>query len=146
MDDPYNLERFVNAQNSGGTYDRAVAELRRGRKDSHWMWFVFPQIAGLGQSQMSRTFAISSLDEAKAYLRHPVLGPRLLECAGVVVGAKAATAEQIFGQIDAQKLRSSMTLFLRAHPSEPLFQQLLDRYFDGVPDAATDARCESGNR
>ena len=143
MDDPYNLERFVNAQDSGGTYDRAVGELRRGHKDSHWMWFVFPQIAGLGQSQMSRTFAISSLDEAKAYLRHPVLGPRLLECAGSVASAHAGTAQDIFGHIDAQKLRSSMTLFLRAQPSQPLFQQVLDRYFDGIPDAATDARCES---
>jgi uncharacterized protein (DUF1810 family) len=80
MDDPYNLERFVTAQNAGGTYERAIEELRRGRKTSHWMWFVFPQIAGLGQSHMSRTYAIASLDEAKAYLRHPVLGPRLTEC------------------------------------------------------------------
>src|SRR5712691_7274926 len=111
MHDPYNLERFVAAQNAGGTYDRAVEELRRGRKTSHWMWFVFPQIAGLGQSAMSREFAISSLQEARAYLRHPLLGPRLIDCAGIVVAAPAQTAEQIFGGIDTQKLYSSMTLF-----------------------------------
>jgi len=140
MEDPSNLERFVTAQNAGGTYDRAVAELRRGHKTSHWMWFVFPQIAGLGQSQMSRTFAISSLEEAKAYLRHPVLGPRLLECADIVATARAGSVEQIFGGIDAQKLRSCMTLFLRADPEEPRFQQVLDKYFNGAPDAATDAR------
>jgi uncharacterized protein (DUF1810 family) len=140
MEDPYKLERFVAAQNAGGTYERAVGELRRGRKTSHWMWFVFPQIAGLGHSQMSVTFAISSLEEAKAYLRHPVLGPRLLECAEVVVAATAGSAEQIFGGIDAQKLHSCMTLFVRAEPGEPRFKQVLDKYFDGVPDAATDAR------
>src|SRR5437870_7390477 len=123
MEDPYNLERFVAAQNDGGTYDRAVGELRRGRKTSHWMWFVFPQIAGLGQSQMSRTYAISSLDEARAYLRHPLLGPRLLECAGIVAASQTPSAEALFGSIDAVKLRSSMTLFLRADPSEPTFQQ-----------------------
>ena len=138
--DPYNLERFVTAQNANGTYDRAIAELRRGHKTSHWMWFVFPQIAGLGHSQMSRTYAISSLEEARAYVRHPVLGKRLLECAGIVATARAKTAEQIFGGIDAQKLRSSMTLFLRAEPGEPVFRQVLERYFDGLPDAATDQR------
>lgn len=140
MDDPYNLERFVAAQNAGGTYDRALGELRRGLKTSHWMWFVFPQIAGLGQSQMSRTYAISSLEEARAYLRHPVLGRRLLECAGIVAAARAGSAEQIFGGIDAQKLHSSMTLFLRAEPSETVFKQVLERYFGGLPDAATDQR------
>jgi uncharacterized protein (DUF1810 family) len=140
MDDPYNLERFVAAQNAGGTYNRAIEELRRGRKTSHWMWFVFPQIAGLGHSQMSRTYAISSLDEARAYLQHPVLGPRLLECGASVADAQVGTAEQIFGGIDAQKLHSSMTLFMRADPREPLFEQVLDKYFGGVPDAATDQR------
>jgi uncharacterized protein (DUF1810 family) len=139
-EDRYNLERFVAAQNASGTYDRAVGELRRGVKTSHWMWFVFPQIAGLGHSQMSRTYAISSLEEARAYVRHPVLGKRLLECAGIVATARAKTAEQIFGGIDAQKLRSSMTLFLRAEPGEPVFGQVLERYFDGLPDAATDQR------
>ncbi len=140
MDDPYNLERFVAAQDNGGTYRQAVDELRRGRKTSHWMWFVFPQIAGLGQSSMSRRYAISSLDEARAYLRHPVLGPRLIECAELVASAPATTAEQLFGGIDAIKLRSSMTLFTRADPQQPVFTRVLDRYFDGRPDSATDRR------
>ncbi|MDQ3810623.1 MAG: DUF1810 domain-containing protein [Chloroflexota bacterium] len=140
MNDPYNLHRFVAAHNAGNTYDRALEELRRGRKTSHWMWFVFPQIAGLGHSQMSRTFAIGSLDEARAYLRHPVLGPRLIECAEVVASASARTAEEIFGSIDARKLHSSMTLFLRADPTQPLFRRVLDRYFDGLADMATDRR------
>jgi uncharacterized protein (DUF1810 family) len=139
-DDPYNLERFVAAQNAGGTYDRAVAELRRAHKTSHWMWFVFPQIAGLGLSTTSRLYAISSLAEAQAYLQHPVLGPRLRECARIVAAAQGRTADQIFGGIDARKLHSSMTLFLRAEPSEAVFQQVLERYFDGLPDAATDER------
>jgi uncharacterized protein (DUF1810 family) len=138
MDDPYDLNRFVTAQDSGGTYDQAVAELRRGRKASHWMWFVFPQVAGLGQTPTSRWFAISSLDEARAYLAHPVLGPRLLECAGIVAQAGGRTAEQIFGGIDALKLRSSATLFLRAAPDEPVFAEVLERFFGGEPDAATD--------
>jgi uncharacterized protein (DUF1810 family) len=133
----YDLERFVDAQNANGTYDRAVDELRRGRKTSHWMWFVFPQIAGLGHSSMSRHFAISSLDEAKAYLAHPVLGPRLKACASLVAQVQGQSAEQIFGGIDAQKLHSSMTLFLRAAPDEPLFKQVLDQYFGGQADAAT---------
>jgi uncharacterized protein (DUF1810 family) len=134
------LERFVTAQNANNTYAHAIDELRRGRKTSHWMWFIFPQIAGLGFSEMSRTYAIASLAEAQAYLRHPVLGPRLLECARLVLDAHAASAEQIFGGIDAVKLRSSMTLFLRAAPDEPLFQEVLERYFDAEPDPATDAR------
>ena len=140
MADPYGLERFVAAQNAGGTYEHALAELRRGLKTSHWMWFVFPQIAGLGQSPTSRRYAISSLDEARAYLEHPVLGPRMLECAGAVSATQGRSAAQILGAVDAQKLRSSMTLFLRASPAEPVFQQVLDRYFDGVADAATDQR------
>ena len=140
MEDPYNLQRFVTVQNAGGAYDRALEELRRGLKTSHWMWYVFPQIAGLGHSQMSRTYAIASLEEARAYLRHPVLGPRLLDCARSVASTQARTAEQIFGGIDAQKLHSSMTLFARAEPTEPVFKQVLDRYFDGVPDSETDRR------
>jgi uncharacterized protein (DUF1810 family) len=138
MDDSYDLERFVAAQNAGHTYDRAVEELRRGRKTSHWMWFVFPQIAGLGESATSRRYAISSLEEARAYLRHPELGPRLRECAAIVAGSATRTARELFGEIDAMKLRSSMTLFLRADPAEPVFQRVLDRYFGGLPDAATD--------
>jgi uncharacterized protein (DUF1810 family) len=138
MDDPYDLGRFVTAQDAGGTYGQATAELRRGRKTGHWMWFVFPQIAGLGQSPTSRRFAISSLGEARAYLAHPVLGPRLVECAGIVAQAQDRTAEQIFGELDAQKLHSSVTLFLRADPGAPVFARVLDRYFDGLPDPATD--------
>lgn len=137
MDDPYDLVRFETAQNAGGTYQRAVTELREGSKRSHWMWFVFPQIAGLGQSPTSRRYAISSLDEARAYLRHPVLGPRLLECAEAVAGLEGHTAVQIFGGIDARKLHSSMTLFLRAKP-ESVFQEVLSKYFEGLPDPATD--------
>ena len=118
----------------------AVAELRRGQKASHWMWFVFPQIAGLGQSPTSRRFAISSLSQARAYLRHPVLGPRLIECAGSLARQPDRSARQVFGDIDAQKLHSSMTLFARAAPDEAVFTQVLDQYFDGMPDAATDRR------
>ncbi|MGO8979628.1 MAG: DUF1810 domain-containing protein, partial [Streptosporangiaceae bacterium] len=119
---------------------RASGELRRGRKTGHWIWFVFPQIAGLGQSPTSRTYAISSIEEARAYLRHPVLGPRLAECARILTEVQGRTAEQILGGLDAQKLRSSMTLFLRADPGQPLFGQVLSQYFDGVPDSATDQR------
>jgi uncharacterized protein (DUF1810 family) len=136
----YDLQRFVTAQDAGGTYDRAVAELRGGRKASHWMWFVFPQIAGLGRSPTARAYAISSLAEARQYLAHPVLGPRLRESAAIVAGLSGRTAEQIFGGIDAQKLRSSMTLFMRAAPAEPVFRQVLDQYFGGIADAATDER------
>ena len=137
MGDPYNLERFVTAQNTGNTYDHAVEELRRGRKTSHWMWFVFPQLVGLGQSQMSRTYGIASLEEARAYLQHPLLGPRLRECATLVADSPARTAAEIFGGVDTQKLSSSMTLFLRADPREPVFQRVLDRYFHGRLDPAT---------
>ncbi len=135
--DPFNLARFTDAQN--GVYEHAVAELRRGRKTGHWMWFVFPQIAGLGQSATSRHYAITSLAEAQAYLDHPVLGPRLRECASVLVETPGG-AEQIFGGIDALKLRSSMTLFQHADPGEPLFRQVLDLYFDGAADPATEQR------
>jgi uncharacterized protein (DUF1810 family) len=138
MDDPYDLGRFVAAQDARRTYDDATAELRRGRKTSHWMWFVFPQIAGLGFSPTAQRYAISSLDQARAYLAHPVLGPRLIECAGIVAATEGRTAEQIFGEIDAMKLRSSATLFLRAAPEEPVFGHVLSRFFDGVPDPATD--------
>lgn len=138
MADPYDLDRFVSAQDGGGTYRQALAELRQGLKQSHWMWFVFPQVAGLGKSATAARYALSGLDEARAYLRHPALGPRLLESAAAVAGLTGRTAEQILGHIDAQKLQSSMTLFLRANPGEPVFQKVLDQYFDGVPDAATD--------
>ena len=138
-DAQFHLERFVTAQDAGNTYERAIAELRRGRKASHWMWFVFPQIAGLGHSPTSRMYAITSLAEARAYLAHPVLGPRLAECAEVVCGVEVRSAEQIFGSIDAQKLRSCATLFALADPATQVFQRVLDQYFDGVPDPATEA-------
>ena len=132
------LERFLDAQD--GSYARAYDELLRGRKDGHWMWFVFPQIHGLGHSAMSQRYAITSLDEAREYLADPVLGDRLRACAAAVASHHDRTAEEIFGGIDAQKLRSSMTLFHRAAPDEAIFAQVLDQYFDGVPDPATDAR------
>jgi uncharacterized protein (DUF1810 family) len=138
--DPYDLERFVAAQGAGGTYDQVTAELRQGQKVSHWMWFIFPQMAGLGPSPTSRKYAITSVDEARAYLSHPVLGPRLVECAGIVARLEGRTAGQIFGMIDAQKLRSSMTLFCRVAPDEPPFRQVLDIYFEGQEDEATTQR------
>ena len=139
-DDRYDLQRFVAAQDAAGTYDRATAELRGGRKTSHWMWFIFPQIAGLGYSPASRTYAISSLDEARAYLAHPVLGARLIECATILTRVPGRSAEQILGEVDALKLRSCVTLFMHAAPGEPVFGQVLDRYFDGIPDPATEQR------
>jgi uncharacterized protein (DUF1810 family) len=153
------LGRFVAAQDRGGTYDRAVAELRAGAKVSHWMWFVFPQIAGLGRSAMSREFAVSSVGEARAYLAHPVLGPRLRACARIVADTEGRSAEQIFGPVDAVKLRSSMTLFAAADNAGQadnvgqagetgdageaggnIFREVLAKYFDGVPDEATVTR------
>jgi uncharacterized protein (DUF1810 family) len=131
------LERFVRAQDQGGTYGAALAELRRGRKVGHWMWFVFPQLAGLGRSSTARHYAIASLAEAQAYLAHPVLGARLLEVSRVVADLAGVSAEDVFGSIDAVKLRSSMTLFARAAPQEPVFGAVLERYFDGQPDVAT---------
>ena len=133
------LERFVTAQDRGGTYRRAVAELRNGRKTSHWMWFIFPQIAGLGRSATAQAYAISDLAEARAYLAHPVLGPRLVECAQIVASHRGLSAEQIFGGIDAIKLRSSMTLFAYADSDQPIFRQVIDSYFDG-PDPETEHR------
>jgi len=138
----FDLDRFVAAQDSQRTYQGAVAELRSGRKRSHWMWFVFPQIAGLGLSAMSRRYAIGSLAEARAYLAHPVLGPRLVECAEIVAGQGAQSAEEIFGSIDAMKLHSSMTLFARADPAQAAFQRVLDTFFEGRPDPATRERLQ----
>lgn len=139
-DDPHRLQRFVEAQNEASTYERALSELRAGRKRSHWMWFVFPQIAGLGHSTNALAYAISSLEEASAYLAHPLLGPRLLECTRALTQLTGASAREILGDIDAMKLRSSMTLFANAAPHEPLFRQVLDRYFDGIADEATEQR------
>lgn len=135
--DPFNLERFVHAQRGG--HDDVLHELRAAHKVGHWMWFTFPQITGLGHSRLSEQYAIRSLDEARAYLGHAVLGPRLRECADLLLAAPRETsATSIFGTTDALKLRSSMTLFLRAAPDEPRWQRVLDRYFGGVPDARTD--------
>ena len=135
MSQSFDLDRFVAAQ--AKTYEYALAELRAGRKRSHWMWFVFPQLAGLGHSSMAHRYGIASLAEARAYLEHPVLGPRLREISAVVASLPAG-ANAIFGSPDDMKLRSSMTLFLRAAPDEPVFQQVLDRHFDGRPDWMTD--------
>lgn len=134
--DPFDLERFVAAQRA--IYDDVVEELRRGRKSSHWIWFIFPQIAGLGQSAMSQRYAIGSLAEARAYLEHPILGARLRESAALLLETPGSTAEEILGPIDARKVRSSMTLFHRAAPQERAFAEVLERFFEGVPDSATD--------
>ena len=144
-DDPWRLERFTAAQDRNGSYQRAVAELRAGAKVSHWMWFVFPQVAGLGMSAMSRQYAISGADEARAYLAHPVLGPRLRDCAAIVAGTEGRSAEAIFGPVDAVKLRSSMTLFAAAaspdsEPGADVFRAVLAKYFGGEPDEETITR------
>lgn len=138
MTDPFNLERFVAAQ--APVYADVVRELADGEKRSHWMWFIFPQIAGLGLSPTSVFYAISSLDEAKAYLAHPVLGPRLVDCARLVLTSEGRTAEQIFGAVDAMKFRSSMTLFARADSETSVFADCLDAFFAGKPDDATLAK------
>ena len=140
MEDVFDLQRFVDAQDGGGTYGAALTELRAGRKTGHWMWFVFPQIAGLGWSATAQAYAISSIEEARAYGAHPVLGPRLVECAEAVLAVSGRSAEQIFGGIDAVKLRSSMTLFARADPEQPRFDQVLATYFGGRADPETEAR------
>lgn len=134
------LNRFVEAQDAGGTYATALAELRRGRKTSHWMWFVLPQIAGLGRSEMAQRYAVSDLDEARAYLADPVLGQRLRECCEALLELPGSDPVAVFGSIDAVKLRSSMALFSRAAEVELdrlLFDGVLDKYFDGEPDPAT---------
>ena len=136
MADPYQLDRFVVAQDEG-SYRAALAELRAGRKTSHWMWFIFPQVAGLGRSAAAQHFAISSLDEAQAYLRHPVLGPRLRECVQLLAALDGKSADQILGSVDATKLRSSLTLFMAAAPDEPLFRDVLAKYFGGAADQLT---------
>lgn len=134
----YDLDRFVTAQH--GVYAGVLGELRQGRKTGHWIWFIFPQIAGLGSSAMSQHYAIVSLDEARAYVAHPVLGARLRECAGIVLETKVLTATEIFGPLDAMKVRSCMTLFQHAAPDEPVFGQVLDQFYGGVADEATEAR------
>lgn len=133
--DPHTLSRFVEAQQ--GIYERAVTEIRSGRKRTHWMWFIFPQIAGLGLSATSRRYAIRDVAEARAYLDHHILGKRLRECAEAAVGVEGRSALEIFGSIDAMKLRSCATLFARVSPAGSLFHRLLDKYFGGESDDRT---------
>jgi uncharacterized protein (DUF1810 family) len=134
-DDPHDLNRFVTAQHD--VYASALAEIKSGRKTSHWMWYIFPQFAGLGSSSMSVHYAIKSLDEARAYLDHPLLGPRLVECAEAALGVQGRTAHEIFGSIDATKLKSCATLFASVSPAGSPFHRLLDKFFAGERDAKT---------
>jgi uncharacterized protein (DUF1810 family) len=135
MDDPFDLARFVQAQAS--VYPDVLAQLQAGRKRTHWMWFVFPQFAGLGFSAMAQRYAIGSFDEACAYLAHPVLGPRLRECAALVLAASESDIHRIFGSPDDVKFRSCITLFGQAAPQEPVFRGCLERFFGGAPDSQT---------
>lgn len=135
MNDAYNLQRFVNAQQP--VFQQVLTELEAGHKRSHWMWFVFPQIQGLGHSDMAQRYAISDLDEARAYLQHPLLGTRLEQCASIIVPQVGRTARQMFGSPDDMKLHSSMTLFAIAAPDRPVFQEVLDTFFEGERDAMT---------
>ena len=135
MSNAYNLHRFLDAQTP--VYDTVLAELRAGRKSSHWIWFIFPQIAGLGHSSMAQQFAIASIEEAKTYLQHPLLGPRLRECTQLVLNVEGRSAEEIFGHPDYLKFRSCMTLFLTAATDNTRFNDALEKYFDGQPDQKT---------
>jgi uncharacterized protein (DUF1810 family) len=133
--DHFHLQRFVDAQSA--IYAVVCSELRAGHKQSHWMWFIFPQISGLGSSSTAKYYAISGLAEAKAYLSHPILGPRLMECCRLVTGVEGCSAEEIFGYPDYMKFRSSLTLFAAAAPDPRPFQTALEKYFDGEADPAT---------
>lgn len=133
MSDPFKLDRFVAAQAT--SFDTALGEIRRGAKRTHWMWFIFPQIAGLGRSAMAEQYAIASIEEARAYLSHPVLGARLYQCVTALQDLAGTTAQAVFGEVDALKLRSSLTLFQQA-ATEPLFSATLERWFGG-PDPKT---------
>lgn len=137
-DDPFDLERFVRAQDE--VFTGVLDELRAGRKSGHWIWFIFPQLLGLSRSPTSRFYAIGGLEEARAYLAHPVLGPRLRECVDAVIATTVGvSADDIFGELDARKVQSSMTLFARAAAAEPRFASVLERFYDGESDALTDA-------
>ncbi len=137
-DDPFELRRFHDAQDRGDIYDAALSQLRVGRKQGHWIWFVFPQLAGLGSSPAARRYAIASLDEARAYLADPVLAARLRSCCQALIAlAPGIAATAVLGGIDALKLRSSMTLFELAGPHQPLFAEVLERFYDGERDPAT---------
>lgn len=133
--DPFDLQRFVIAQQ--GVYERALAEVRSGEKRSHWMWFIFPQYAGLGHSAMAQRYAIQSATESRDYLKHPVLGPRLYECFAALLAVEGRTAHEIFGAVDAMKLRSCATLFAAVTAENSAFERVLDQYFDGQPDVKT---------
>ncbi len=133
--DPYDLQRFIQAQDP--VYEEVLAELRNGRKTSHWMWFIFPQIRGLGHSQRAVKFGIGSREEAKAYLKHPILGPRLKECSELVNQVEGRSIHQILGSPDDMKFKSSMTLFATVAPEEPVFQKALQKYFGGELDQST---------
>jgi uncharacterized protein (DUF1810 family) len=135
IDDPLNLHRFLQGQ--APVYEAALAEIRGGRKRSHWMWFIFPQLAGLGSSPFSQHYAISGVAEAVAYLRHPVLGPRLVECAEAVLAVQGRTAFEIFGAPDDAKLRSCATLFAHVSPPGSVFERLLEQYYPDGPDGRT---------
>jgi uncharacterized protein (DUF1810 family) len=134
-EDPFDLQRFVLAQQD--VYSQALAEVASGRKQTHWMWFVFPQVAGLGFSPMARRYAIANLDEARAYLAHPLLGSRLLACADAALAVDGRTAHDVFGSPDDRKLRSCATLFAHVSPPGSAFHRLLEKYFDGIPDSET---------
>ncbi|HEX7380696.1 MAG TPA: DUF1810 domain-containing protein [Nevskiaceae bacterium] len=142
VDDPFNVGRFVEAQ--AGTYAAALAELRRGRKTSHWIWFVFPQLRELGKSAMSERYGISGLTEARAYLTHPLLGPRLHECVAAMLAHRGQPATAILGGIDATKFRSCLTLFRRAAPDDAAFSDALDCFYQGNPDPRTEAMLAAG--
>ena len=135
QDDPHDLDRFLEAQ--AGDYESALDEIRRGRKRSHWMWYIFPQFEGLGFSAMAQRYAIKSIAEAKAYLAHPILGPRLVECAESVLGVGGKSATQIFGSPDDLKLRSSATLFGHVSDAGSVFDRLIAKFYGGVPDERT---------
>jgi uncharacterized protein (DUF1810 family) len=137
VSDPFRLQRFLDAQNDGGTYYQALRELEAGEKRSHWMWFVFPQLTGLGRSPIAQHYAISGIEEARAYLAHPVLGQRLVDCARALVALGEKDPERVFDPVDAQKLHSSMTLFAAAAPDEVVFAAVLDQYFHGKLDPGT---------
>lgn len=135
MNDPHSLKRFVDAQNP--VYDRVCVELRAGQKTSHWMWFIFPQLRGLGLSHMANEYGISSREEAVAYLQHPILGERLRDCTRLVNSFEGRSISEIFGHPDNLKFRSSMTLFANVAPQDQIFKHALEKYFDGEPDRLT---------
>jgi uncharacterized protein (DUF1810 family) len=142
--DPFELERFVAAQDEGHTYQQALMELRHGQKRGHWVWFVFPQLAGLGSSSMSARYAIRSLDEAHAYLQHPVLGERLVECVEALLELDGDDPVAVMGTIDSLKLRSSMTLFASIPNANPVFERVLARFYHGQPDLVTRRLLDGG--